>query len=237
MIPSTTATLKLANFDVTFSTPDGPVHAVRDVNLEIAKGECLGVVGESGSGKTQTFLAAFGLAAQNATVAGKALFYGQDIAHADRKTLNQIRGKRVSMIFQDPLTALNPVFKVGSQIAEVIRVHEKMPRAKAKERAVGLLAEVGIPNPRGRAKEYPHQFSGGMRQRAMIAMALALDPVLLLADEPTGNLDSHTGGEILDLLNSLRTEKQMTLVIATHDPKVAAAAPRVIVLVDGLVQS
>jgi oligopeptide/dipeptide ABC transporter ATP-binding protein len=164
------------------------------------------------------------------------MFRGEDLLTADKARLRTLRGKEVSMIFQDPLTALNPVFKVGSQIAEVIRVHESVSRGRAKQRAVELLGEVGIPNPRGRAREYPHQFSGGMRQRAMIAMALALNPALLLADEPTTALDVTVQAQIMDLLESLQEQRGTAIVLITHDlGLVASHADRVMVMYAGRV--
>jgi oligopeptide/dipeptide ABC transporter ATP-binding protein len=222
MIPTATPTLQLSNFNVTFSTPDGPVHAVRDVNLEIAKGECLGVVGESGSGKTQTFMAALGLAAQNASVSGKALFFGQDIAKADRKTLDTIRGKRVSMIFQDPLTALTPHMTVAAQMGEVLGQHMNLKGKPARARAAEWLTRVRIPEAARRLDQYPHELSGGMRQRVMIAMAMMTGPDLLIADEPTTALDCTVQAQVLDLLDDLQKETGTAIVLITHSMGVVA---------------
>jgi peptide/nickel transport system ATP-binding protein len=195
----------------------------------------LGIVGESGSGKSVSAMTIMGLVPiPPAELSGRVIFRGEDLLTADTKRLRSLRGKEISMIFQDPLTALNPVFRVGSQIAEVIRVHQSISRSKAQARAVELLAEVGIPNPRGRAREYPHEFSGGMRQRAMIAMALALDPVLLLADEPTTALDVTVQAQIMELLETLREQRGTAIVLITHDlGLVASHADRVMVMYAG----
>ncbi len=230
--------LSVEDLRVHFHTDNGVVRAVDGVSWSVRKGETLGIVGESGSGKSVSAMTIMGLtpAPPARFPSGRIIFRGEDLLTASEHRLRTLRGKEVSMIFQDPLTALNPVFKVGSQIAEVIRVHEKVSRAKAKERAVDLLGEVGIPNPRGRAKEYPHQFSGGMRQRAMIAMALALDPALLLADEPTTALDVTVQAQIMDLLESLQEQRGTAIVLITHDlGLVASHADRVMVMYAGRV--
>ena len=230
--------LSVDNLSVHFHTDNGVVRAVDGVSWTVRRGETLGIVGESGSGKSVSAMTIMGLVPSPPArfPSGKVMFRGEDLLTASESRLRKLRGKEISMIFQDPLTALNPVFKVGSQIAEVIRVHEKMTRSKAKERAVDLLGEVGIPNPRGRAKEYPHQFSGGMRQRAMIAMALALDPVLLLADEPTTALDVTVQAQIMDLLEKLQEQRGTAIVLITHDlGLVASHADRVMVMYAGRV--
>ncbi len=214
------------------------VRAVDGVSWSVRAGETLGIVGESGSGKSVSAMTIMGLVPSPPAKfpSGRVLLRGEDLLTADDARLRALRGKEVSMIFQDPLTALNPVFRVGSQIAEVIRVHEKVSRSKAKNRAVDLLGEVGIPNPRGRAREYPHQFSGGMRQRAMIAMALALDPALLLADEPTTALDVTVQAQIMELLESLQEQRGTAIVLITHDlGLVASHADRVMVMYAGRV--
>jgi peptide/nickel transport system ATP-binding protein len=230
--------LSVKDLRVHFDTDNGVVRAVDGVSWSVQAGETLGIVGESGSGKSVTAMAIMGLVSSppGRFPSGRVLFRDEDLLTASEARLRKLRGKEVSMIFQDPLTALNPVFKVGSQIAEVIRVHEKVPRAKAKKLAVDLLGEVGIPNPGGRAKEYPHQFSGGMRQRAMIAMALALDPVLLLADEPTTALDVTVQAQIMDLLEKLQEQRGTAIVLITHDlGLVAGHADRVLVMYAGRV--
>jgi oligopeptide/dipeptide ABC transporter ATP-binding protein len=230
--------LSVEDLRVHFHTDNGVVRAVDGVSWDVRPGETLGIVGESGSGKSVSAMAIMGLVPSPPArfPSGRIMFRGEDLLAASDARLRALRGKEVSMIFQDPLTALNPVFKVGSQIAEVIRVHESMSSSAAKERAVELLAEVGIPNPRGRAKEYPHQFSGGMRQRAMIAMALALNPVLLLADEPTTALDVTVQAQIMDLLEKLQSERGTAIVLITHDlGLVASHADRVMVMYAGRV--
>jgi peptide/nickel transport system ATP-binding protein len=230
--------LSVEDLRVHFHTDDGVVRAVDGVSWSVRPGETLGIVGESGSGKSVSAMAIMGLVPSPPArfPSGRIMFRDEDLLTSSESRLRKLRGKEISMIFQDPLTALNPVFKIGSQIAEVIRVHEKMPRAKAKARAVELLGEVGIPNPRGRAREYPHQFSGGMRQRAMIAMALALDPVLLLADEPTTALDVTVQAQIMELLENLRQQRGTAIVLITHDlGLVASHADRVMVMYAGRV--
>ncbi len=232
------ALLSVEDLRVHFQTDAGVVKAVDGVSWYVRPGETLGIVGESGSGKSVSAMSVMGLVPQPPATfpSGRILFEGQDLLHADKKTLRSLRGQKISMIFQDPLTSLNPVFKIGHQIAEVIQVHEKMGRFPARKRAVDLLAEVGIPNPKQRAEEYPHQFSGGMRQRAMIAMALALDPVLLLADEPTTALDVTVQAQIMDLLLNLQQQRGTAIVLITHDlGLVAAHADRVLVMYAGRV--
>jgi peptide/nickel transport system ATP-binding protein len=230
--------LSVEDLRVHFHTDDGVVRAVDGVSWSVRAGETLGIVGESGSGKSVSAMAIMGLVPSPPArfPSGRIMFRDEDLLTSSEGRLRKLRGKEISMIFQDPLTALNPVFRIGSQIAEVIRVHEKMPRAKAKARAVDLLGEVGIPNPRARAREYPHQFSGGMRQRAMIAMALALDPVLLLADEPTTALDVTVQAQIMELLENLRQQRGTAIVLITHDlGLVASHADRVMVMYAGRV--
>ncbi|HEX3621344.1 MAG TPA: ABC transporter ATP-binding protein [Acidimicrobiales bacterium] len=236
--PPADALLAVDDLRVHFHTEAGVVKAVDGVSWSVRPGETLGIVGESGSGKSVSALAVMGLVQMppGRIESGRILFNGENLLEANEKRLRQIRGKEISMIFQDPLTSLNPVFKVGDQIAEVVRVHEKLGRVPARARAVELLAEVGIPNPRQRAKEYPHQYSGGMRQRAMIAMALALDPAVLLADEPTTALDVTVQAQILDLLGTLQSERHTAVVMITHDLGVVAGrADRVLVMYAGRV--
>ncbi|MDP9073499.1 MAG: ABC transporter ATP-binding protein [Actinomycetota bacterium] len=238
MPPASDALLSIEDLRVHFDTDAGMVKAVDGISWSIKPGETLGIVGESGSGKSVSAMAVMGLlAAPPATFpSGKIMFREQNLLTLDAAAMRQIKGNEISMIFQDPLTSLNPVFKIGHQIAEVIRVHEKVGRVPAQRRAVDLLAEVGIPNPKQRANEYPHQFSGGMRQRAMIAMALALDPVLLLADEPSTALDVTVQAQIMDLLVKLQTERGTAIVLITHDlGLVASHADRVLVMYAGRV--
>jgi len=230
--------LSVEDLRVHFHTDAGVVKAVDGVSWSVGRGETLGIVGESGSGKSVSALAVMGLVPvpPGRFESGRILFQGRDLLKADDKELRAIRGKEISMIFQDPLTSLNPVFRVGHQIAEVIQVHEKVGRIAARKRAVDLLAEVGIPNPAQRAREYPHQFSGGMRQRAMIAMALALDPAVLLADEPTTALDVTVQAQIMDLLLRLQADRGTAVVLITHDlGLVAGHADRVVVMYAGRV--
>jgi oligopeptide/dipeptide ABC transporter ATP-binding protein len=201
-----------------------PVHAVRGLTYSIAPGEAIGLVGESGSGKSVSALSLLRLLPEKAAriTSGRALFEGQDLIALSAGRLEDIRGDRVAMVFQDPLVYLNPVLTVGVQIAESLERHRGLSRREAMARAEALLALVGIPSPRQRLSDYPHQFSGGMRQRAMIAMALACDPVLLIADEPTTALDVTIQAQILDLLQSLRDENGMALLLITHDLGVVA---------------
>ena len=230
--------LAVDDLRVHFHTDAGVVRAVDGVSWSIGPGETLGIVGESGSGKSVSALAVMGLVPVPPArfPSGRVLFEGQDLLRADERELRRIRGNEISMIFQDPLTSLNPVFSVGDQVAEVIRVHEKVGRAPARRRAVDLLGEVGIPNPERRADEYPHQFSGGMRQRAMIAMALALNPKVLLADEPTTALDVTVQAQIMDLLTRLQADRGTAIVLITHDlGLVAGHADRVLVMYAGRV--
>ena len=232
----TEALLSIEDLRVHFDTDAGVVKAVDGVSWSIAPGETLGIVGESGSGKSVSALAVMGLVEVPPAryESGRILFKGRDLLAADEKERRAIRGKEISMIFQDPLTALNPVFRVGHQIAEVIQAHEKMGRVAARARAVDLLGEVGIPNPRQRAREYPHQFSGGMRQRAMIAMGLACNPKVLIADEPTTALDVTIQAQILELMVDLQEKYGTAIVMITHDLGVVAQlADKVMVMYAG----
>ncbi len=200
------------------------IHAVRGLNYQIAPAESLGLVGESGSGKSVSALALLGLLPRTASrvAAGSATFEGQDLLHLSEERLRSIRGDRIAMIFQDPLTSLNPVLTVGRQISEALETHRNMNRANARRRTVELLELVGIPGARTRIDNYPHQFSGGMRQRVMIAMALSCEPSLLIADEPTTALDVTIQAQILDLLGRLRDELHMAVLLITHDLGVVA---------------
>ncbi len=218
---------------VTFHTDDGDVRAVQGMSFSLDRGETLGIVGESGSGKSVSTQTVVGLV-NGAEVSGSAVFDGVDLLQASEKTMRGLRGESISMIFQDPLTSLHPLYKVGDQIAEAVKAHRKISRSDARARAVQLLRDVGIPNPEGRAREYPHKFSGGMRQRAMIAMALALEPKMLIADEPTTALDVTVQAQILDLIERLRTEHQTAVILITHDMGVVAeVADKVVVMYAG----
>ncbi len=181
----TTPVLEIQGLRVSFPTDDGDVQAVRGVDCTVNEGELLGVVGESGSGKSVTFLAAMGLLPKTARISGSVTIRGTEILGQKNKAARSVRGKRIAMIFQDPLSALNPVHRVGAQISEMILSHQDLSRSAAEDRALDLLDLVGLPQPKTRARQYPHEFSGGMRQRVMIAMAIANDPEVLIADEPT----------------------------------------------------
>jgi oligopeptide transport system ATP-binding protein len=221
---------------VEFSTRRGTVHAVNGITFEIARGETLGIVGESGCGKSVTSLAILGLLARNGRVTGgRALFEGQDLIRQSDRALRRIRGREIAMIFQDPMTSLNPVLTIGRQIREALETHFDMARKAADARATELLDRVGIPQANARLRDYPHQFSGGMRQRAMIAMALACQPKLLIADEPTTALDVTIQAQILDLLRELVAEENAALILITHDLGVVAGmCERVDVMYGGM---
>jgi peptide/nickel transport system ATP-binding protein len=215
--------LEVKDLKVVFPTEDGLVKAVDGVSFSVSPGETLGVVGESGSGKSVTFLTVMGLVTKReARISGQVLFRGQDLLKLPDEEIREIRGAKISMIFQDPLTALNPVHRVGNQIAEVFIAHGKLSKKEALEESINLLQLVGIPQPRDRARQYPHEFSGGMRQRAMIAMALALNPDVLIADEPTTALDVTVQAQILDLIDRLKEEFDASVVMVTHDLGVVA---------------
>ena len=218
-----TAVLDVTDLQVTFPTMEGPVSAVRGVDLTLQRGRILGVVGESGSGKTVTMLAALGLLPSSAEVTGSVRYKGRELLGLAPSELRKVRGSGIAMIFQDPRTSLNPVHTIGHQIVEGIRIHHpEVSRKEAARRAVELLALVGIPQPDRRARDYPHQFSGGMCQRAMIAMAVANDPDVLVADEPTTALDVTIQAQILDLLRDIRSEKGVAIVLISHDLGIVA---------------
>jgi peptide/nickel transport system ATP-binding protein/oligopeptide transport system ATP-binding protein len=224
------------NLRTVFGTAQGEVTAVDDVSFDVAPGEVLGIVGESGSGKSVTALSILGLLPQppGRVAAGEILFEGRDLLKIPRSELRKLRGSAIGMIFQEPMTSLNPVFTIGDQITETIRVHERIGASAARARGIEMLAKVGIPSPDRRIDDYPHQLSGGMRQRVMIAMALSCSPKLLLADEPTTALDVTIQAQILDLLRDLRREFGMAIVIITHNMGVIAEfADRVAVMYAG----
>jgi oligopeptide transport system ATP-binding protein len=215
--------LEVRGLDTIFTTPDGPLRAAAGLSFAVAAGESVGVVGESGSGKTQAFLAIMGLLARNGRATGSVTFRGRELLGLPRRELNRLRGGDLAMIFQDPMTSLNPYLKVSRQLTEVLEVHRRLPRVAARRRAIEMLELVGIPDAGRRIDLYPHEFSGGMRQRVMIAMALLGEPVLLIADEPTTALDVTIQAQILELLKRLRTELGMAIVLITHDLGVVAS--------------
>ena len=215
--------LSVEDLHVRFWTRRGTVHAVNGISFDIAPGETLGIVGESGCGKSVTSLAILGLLSRNGRVeSGKAVFQGRDLVSQSDRTLRSVRGKEIAMIFQDPMTSLNPVLTIGRQIREPLETHFGMDRKEAEQTAAEALDRVGIPSAKARIRDYPHQFSGGMRQRAMIAMALACKPKLLIADEPTTALDVTIQAQILDLLRALVAEENAALILITHDLGVVA---------------
>jgi peptide/nickel transport system ATP-binding protein len=214
--------LALEHVDVGFATEDGRVSAVSDVSLSVSEGEIFGLVGESGCGKTTLAMALMGLLPATAHVAGSVRFQGLELLGLPPEELRKLRGDRISMIFQDPMTSLDPTFPVGEQVAETITAHRDVNDARARERALELLGEVGIPEPKRRFGDAPHRLSGGMRQRIVIATALANEPALVLADEPTTALDVTIQAQVLDLLRDLRTRLQTTIVLITHDLGVVA---------------
>jgi peptide/nickel transport system ATP-binding protein len=215
--------LEARDLTVHFPTTDGLVKAVDGVSFSIGAGERLGVVGESGSGKSVTFLTIMGLVTRkHARISGEVLFRGENILRWSQEEMRQVRGKGMAMVFQDPMTSLHPFYKVGAQIAEAVLAHEKVSPSAARARAIDMLSKVGIPRPETRADQYPHEFSGGMRQRAMIAMALVLNPDVLIADEPTTALDVTVQAQILDLIDRLKDEFETAIVMITHDLGVVA---------------
>jgi peptide/nickel transport system ATP-binding protein len=215
--------LRVEDLRVEFPSEDGVVHAVDGITYEISAGRTLGIVGESGSGKTVSSLTTLGLTRrQGARISGRITFEGQDLVTLPEEQLRTIRGNDIAMIFQDPLSSLHPLYKVGRQLTEAVRAHRDVSRALARARAIELLGLVGIPDPGKRVDQYPHEFSGGMRQRVMIAMALANDPKLLIADEPTTALDVTVQAQILALMERLQRELGMAIIIITHDLGVVA---------------
>ncbi|MDD4288211.1 MAG: ABC transporter ATP-binding protein [Atribacterota bacterium] len=227
--------LQVIDLKTYFFTENGVVKAVDGVDFEVYQGETLGLVGESGCGKSVTAFSTMGLLDYpGKTVGGQILFKGEDLLKKSEKQMRQIRGKDISMIFQEPMTSLNPVLTIGFQITEALEVHFKMEKIKARKKVIELLEKVGIPIPEQRIDEYPHQLSGGMRQRAMIAMALACDPALLIADEPTTSLDVTIQAQILELMKSLLEQFNSSMIMITHDLGVIAEiADRVAVMYAG----
>ncbi|MGW8482627.1 dipeptide ABC transporter ATP-binding protein [Microbacterium sp. NPDC055903] len=226
--------VQIRDLDVTFATDGGDVHAVRGVSLDVRAGEVLAIVGESGSGKTVTARSILGLLPETAQTSGAVILDGADVTRLDAAGLRAVRGTKAAMVFQEPSSALNPVFSVGWQLAEGLRAHGGVSRAEAKAVAIDMLRRVGIPEPERRVNDYPHQFSGGQKQRIVIAMALALKPAVIIADEPTTALDVTVQAEILDLLRTLRDEEGTAIVLITHNMGVVAdLADRVAVMLNG----
>ncbi|HUY98109.1 MAG TPA: ABC transporter ATP-binding protein [Verrucomicrobiae bacterium] len=233
--PSSERLLEVDDLRVTFQTRAGAVRAVDGLSLTVGPREVLGIVGESGSGKSVAMYSVLGLVRDpNAVVEGRVRFQGRELLGIGDRALRAVRGRQIAMIFQDPMTALTPVYTVGWHIAEQIRAHERISRRAARGRAIELLGEVGIPDPQRRVDSYPHEFSGGMRQRAVIAMALSCSPVLLIADEPTTALDVTTQAQILDLMRNLLHTHGSSIVLITHNMGVISEiADRVVVMYAG----
>jgi peptide/nickel transport system ATP-binding protein len=229
--------IEVKGLKVQFATEDGIVHAVDGVDFELSRGEVLGIVGESGSGKSVTAMTLLGLTRdRNTRFEGEVLYKGRNVLAMNEDELQEVRGNEMSMIFQDPMTSLNPVYTVGAQISEAIRVHERADKNQAKRRAIDLLKQVGIPNADSRVDNYPHEFSGGMRQRAMIAMALACNPDVLIADEPTTALDVTIQAQIIELIDRLKDEFNSAVILITHDLGVVAdVANEILVMYAGRV--
>jgi oligopeptide/dipeptide ABC transporter ATP-binding protein len=229
--------IEVKDLKVQFATEDGLVRAVDGVNFELDRGQVLGIVGESGSGKSVTAMTLLGLTKdKNTRFEGEVLYKGRNVLAMNEDELQEVRGNEMSMIFQDPMTSLNPVYTVGAQIRESIQVHERADKGTARRRAIDLLKQVGIPNAESRVDNYPHEFSGGMRQRAMIAMALACNPDVLIADEPTTALDVTIQAQIIELIDRLKDEFNSAVILITHDLGVVAdVADEIIVMYAGRV--
>ena len=228
--------LEVKNLSVSFNTYAGEVKALRDISFHVNRGETLAIVGESGSGKSVTVQTVMKLIPMppGEIKGGEILFQGEDLIKVSDERMRQLRGGKIGMIFQDPMTSLNPTIKVGKQIMEGILIHKKVTKEEAKKQAVEMLRKVGIPKPEERFNQYPHEFSGGMRQRAVIAIALSCEPELLICDEPTTALDVTIQAQILDLINSLKKELNIGVILITHDLGVVAeTADRVIVMYAG----
>jgi oligopeptide transport system ATP-binding protein len=230
MIP----TLSIHDLCISFPRRGAAIHAVQGVSLTIAPSECIGIIGESGSGKTQVFMAAMGLLASNAAVSGSIRFEGGDLLSADTAVLNRVRGSKLTMIFQDPMTSLAPHLKIGTQLAEVLVCHFRMSWRDAWSSAARILARVRVPDPKRRLHQYPHELSGGMRQRVMIGMSLLCEPALVIADEPTSALDVTVQAQLIELLRTMRGELGMALALISHDLGVVAGlADRILVMYAG----
>jgi peptide/nickel transport system ATP-binding protein/oligopeptide transport system ATP-binding protein len=227
--------IEVNGLKVQFATEDGIVHAVDGVDFQLGRGEVLGIVGESGSGKSVTAMTLLGLTKdRNTRFEGEVLYKGRNVLVMNEDELQEVRGNEMSMIFQDPMTSLNPVYSVGKQICEAIQIHERADKSTARRRAIDLLKQVGIPNADERVDNYPHEFSGGMRQRAMIAMALACNPDVLIADEPTTALDVTIQAQIIELIDRLKDEFNSAVILITHDLGVVAEiADEIIVMYAG----
>jgi oligopeptide transport system ATP-binding protein len=233
------ALLEITDLQVRFDTPEGVVRAVNGMTFEVSQGETLAIVGESGSGKSQLVMAIMGLLAENGSASGRALFDGEDLMQMASRQLNSIRGRRIAMIFQDPMTSLNPFLTIETQMSEVVMHHQGLSRDEARAQAVEMLRAVRIPDPEERIKQYPHEYSGGMRQRVMIAMGLLCEPELLIADEPSTALDVTIQAQITELVAQLRRQTRMSIILITHDlAAVAEISDRIMVMYAGeLVES
>jgi len=226
--------LEVRDLQVRFDTPDGEVRAVRGIDFDLQAGEALAIVGESGSGKTQAMLGMLGLLAENGRASGHARYRGEDLLAMGEAALNRHRGRDIAMIFQDPMTSLNPYLRIGQQMTEVVMHHQGLSRTEAIAHAVEMLRAVRIPDPERRIQQYPHEFSGGMRQRILIAMGLLCEPDILIADEPTTALDVTVQAQISGLVDALRRQSRMAVILITHDLGVVAGiADRVIVMYAG----
>ena len=232
--PTSGPTLSIRSLSVSFARREADIRAVQQVSLDVAARECVGVVGESGSGKTQVFMAAMGLLPGNATPSGSVRFEGEELLAADARHLNRVRGSKLTMIFQDPMTSLTPHLQIGTQLAEVLVCHSHLSWSEARTAAHRMLDRVRVPDPARRLNQYPHELSGGLRQRVMIAMSLLCEPKLVIADEPTTALDVTIQAEIIDLLRAMRGEVGMALVLISHDLAVVAGlADRILVMYAG----
>lgn len=228
------ALLRVSNLEVGFDTPDGEVKAVNSISFDVAEGETLAIVGESGSGKSQMVLSFMGLLAENGHARGEVYFRDADLLKMSQRELNKIRGRHIAMIFQDPMTSLNPFLTIEKQMSEVVMHHQGLSRDEAREHAVEMLRAVRIPDPEERIRQYPHEYSGGMRQRVMIAIGLLCEPELLIADEPSTALDVTVQAQITELVKELRTHTRMSLILITHDlSAVAEVADRIVVMYAG----
>jgi oligopeptide transport system ATP-binding protein len=229
-----TLTLAIDALSVAFESPRGAIAAVREVSLGVRPAECVGIVGESGSGKTQVFMAVMGLLGSGARVGGSVRFEGRQLLDASPRELNAVRGSRLTMIFQDPMSSLTPHVKIGVQLAEVLVTHSGMPWRDAERAALDMLERVRVPEAKRRLRQYPHELSGGMRQRVMIGMSLLCEPKLLIADEPTTALDVTVQAQIIELLRVMREESHMAIVLVSHDLGVVAGlADRILVMYGG----